>query len=188
MAPQTSTRMTYEEYLKLPDDGKYYEIIDGELCLNPTPVPCHQRIVVNLLFALKLYFREHGGGEVLVAPMDVVFNEENMLEPDLIVITAKNAGIVGKTNLRGAPDLVIEVLSPGTRRRDEVQKRKIYDEGGVAEYWIVDGEDETVRIDRRVRKAFQTIAEISTEAGGTITTPVLPGFALDVREIFADQA
>ncbi len=184
MATETSTRMTYEEYLKLPDDGKHYEIIDGELLVNPAPIPTHQRIVGRIWFALYRHFVAHGGGEVLSSPLDVVFDEDNMLEPDLVVITTASAGIVGEKNLRGAPDLVVEVLSPSTRRRDEIQKRKIYDENGVAEYWIVDPELETVKIHRRVDAAFQRVAEISTETGGTITTPILAGFALDIHDVF----
>ncbi|HEV7237789.1 MAG TPA: Uma2 family endonuclease [Thermoanaerobaculia bacterium] len=185
MAPQTTTRLTYEDFVKLPDDGNRYEIIEGKLYVNPAPVPRHQRIVKNLLLSLELYFRAHHNGEVLQSPIDVVLAEDGIVEPDLIVIKSERASIVGEKNVKGAPNLVIEVLSDGTRRIDEGKKRKLYERSGVDEYWIVDPEAELVKIYRRVDAAFQHAAEFNADDGGTITTPLLPGFSLDVREVFA---
>ena len=185
MAVQTTTtRLTYDDFVKLPEDGKRYEIIDGELFVNAAPVPQHQRIVCNLLFEFMLYFRAHGGGEVIPSPMDVKFDETNIVEPDIIVIKSERAAIVGPKNVQGAPSLVVEVLSDGTRRNDEIKKRKLYDQGGVDEYWIVDGELELVKIYRRTAAAFERVAEIGTEEGGAITTPLFPEFSLDIRTLF----
>jgi len=186
MVLATSTKLTYEDYLELPDDGNRYEIIDGELFLNPAPVPRHQRIVGSLFFALHRHFLDEGGGEVLLAPTDVLLGTGNVVQPDLVVVAAANAAIVKEKNISGAPDLTIEVLSEGTRRRDEIAKRKLYEQAGVSEYWIVDPELETVKIHRRMASSFERVAEISTEAGGTITTPILPGFALDIHDIFRE--
>ena len=90
-----TTRMTYDDYVKLPDDGNRYEIIDGELYVNPAPVPRPQDIVLNLAIALRLYFHELGGGKVYIAPLDVVLAEDGIVEPDLVVIRSERASIIG---------------------------------------------------------------------------------------------
>jgi Uma2 family endonuclease len=183
MALQTTSRLTYDDFVKLPDDGKRYEIIDGELFVNASPVPRHQAVVGNIYFALRAWFEEHGG-EVFVAPLDVVFDTYNIVEPDVIAINPNRLAILGEKNLQGAPSLVVEVLSDRTRRLDEIKKRKLYDKGGVDEYWIADHELELVRIYRRTAVAFELVAEISTDDGGAITTPLLPGFKMDIRKVF----
>lgn len=183
MPVQTTTRLTYDDFVKLPDDGKRYEIIDGELYVNAAPVPRHQDIVGNIYFALRIWFKANGG-KVFVAPLDVVFDEYNVVEPDVIAINPARMAILGEKNLQGAPNLLVEVLSHGSRRNDEIRKRKLYEQRGVDEYWIVDPEIELVKIYRRTAVAFEAVAEINTEDGGTITTPLLPGFQLDVRDVF----
>ena len=180
-----TTRLTYDDFVKLPDDGNRYEIIDGELYVNPSPVPRHQDIVLNLAIALRLYFHEHGGGKVYIAPLDVVLAEDGIVEPDLVVIRSERTSIIGDKNVRGVPNLVIEVLSDGTRRVDEGKKRRLYERSGVDEYWIVDGESEVVKIYRRAGTAFGTAAEINNDDGGSITSPLFPNFTLNVREVFA---
>jgi Uma2 family endonuclease len=183
MAPQTATRMTVEEFLSLPDDGINRELINGEVVVNPAPVPLHQIVAGNIVFAFKLFLREQGGGIVFSAPLDVRLGGE-VLQPDVVLICRNRELIAGSKKIAFPPDLVVEVLSDGTRRRDEIEKRKIYDHSGVGEYWIADPEIELVKIYRRVQDAFQRVAELSTETGGTITTPLLPSFTLDVRDVF----
>jgi Uma2 family endonuclease len=186
MALHATTRMTYEDYVKLPDDGQRYEIVDGELIVNAAPVPRHQRIVRVLLVQLDRYFEDHGGGEVFASPIDVLLERDSVAQPDLIVIKSERAAIIGEKNVQGAPDLVIEVLSDATRRLDEIDKRKLYERTGVDEYWIVDPVIEVVKIYRRAGDAavFTRVAEIGVEDGGTITTPLLAGFVLDVNDVF----
>ncbi|HEX6087038.1 MAG TPA: Uma2 family endonuclease, partial [Thermoanaerobaculia bacterium] len=111
MAPQTATRMTYEEFMALPEkEGKHYELIEGELVLNPAPLPRHQRIVRKIVGRLDRSFEEHRNGEVWHAPLDVVLSRDNVLEPDVAVILSNRASIVGHKNVQGAPDIVVEVL------------------------------------------------------------------------------
>jgi Uma2 family endonuclease len=179
-----STRLTYDDLVKMSPDGYRYEIIDGELLVNPAPIPRHQIVVNTLTGLLFIYFRAHGGGQAMGSPIDVVFSDDTVVQPDLIVIKPERASIIGPKNIQGAPNLCIEVLSDSTRRLDEIDKRKLYERGGVDEYWIVDPELELVKIYRRAGAAFERVAEISTETGGTITTPLLPEFALDVAEVF----
>ena len=186
MAPQTATRLTYEEFMALPDDGKHYELIEGELVLNPAPVPRHQWILAKLQYALHGYFEAHGGGRAYPSPIDVVFSSENVLEPDIIVLLADRLSLIGAKNVEGAPNIVIEALSDRTRRKDEVTKRRLYERYGVDEYWIFDPEIDMVKIYRRAGDVFDRAIEINTDTGGTITSPLLPGFVLDVTHVFAE--
>ena len=185
MAPQTATRLTYEEFMALPEEeGKHYELIEGELVVNPAPFLRHQRILTKLISALDHYFDEHGGGEVLPAPIDVVLSSELVLQPDLVIVTSARSSLISnRKNVQGAPDIAIEILSEGTRRKDVVTKRRLYEQFGVDEYWIVDPEIDAVQIYRRSGDAFVRAAEL--EAGDTITSPLLPGFALPLQKVFA---
>jgi Uma2 family endonuclease len=184
MAPQTSTRITYEDYLALPDDGRHYELIEGELVLNPTPITRHQWIAGNIYYAIRNYFEDHHIGKTFMAPLDVVLADDVVLQPDVMVILRERFSIIGEKNIQGAPNIVVEVLSDGTRKWDETVKRKLYERYGVDEYWIVDPVIEVVKIYRRSGVSFVRAAEISTESGGDITSPLLPEFALDVKLVF----
>lgn len=179
-----ATKLTYADYAALPDDGKRYELIDGELFLNPSPLPIHQTVVLNIADVFRAHFRRHGGGGVFVAPLDIVVSDAIVLEPDVIVVRHERAGIVGPKNIVGPPDLLVEVLSDSTRRRDEVVKRRIYETFGVDEYWIVDPMNELVRGYRRTSAGYAPAFDLNTDAGGTITTPLLPKFALPVSDVF----
>lgn len=173
--------MTYEDYVLLPNDGRRYEILDGELYVNPAPVPRHQRIVRIIVSHLDRYFEQTGSGEVFVSPIDVVFANDSVTQPDVIAIKSERRSIIGEKNIQGAPNLVVEVLSEGTRQMDEIVKRKLYERFGVDEYWIVDPERELVKIDRREGTAFAGATEIR---GGAITSPQFTGFT-DVTDVFA---
>jgi Uma2 family endonuclease len=186
MAPQTATRMTYEEFMALPDDGKHYELIEGELVLNPAPNMRHQSIQWRIASALSRYLEAHPIGRGFNAPTDVVLNDDVILEPDLLVILNEHTSILGVNNVQGAPDIALEILSPGTRRKDEIVKKRLYEHHGVNEYWVVDPDAELVKIYRREGTAFAHPIVIDTEAGGAITSPLLPGFSLDVRDVFAE--
>jgi Uma2 family endonuclease len=181
-----SPKLTYEDYCLLPDDGKRYEIIDGELYVNAAPNLRHQRVVVNLILSLGFFVRERKLGEVYVAPTDVVLSNIDVVQPDVLFMTKENADRLTRANVQGAPDLAIEVLSASNRRYDEVTKRKRYEAFGVAEYWIVDPELELVKVFRRgANGKFARAVEITVEAGGTLTSPLLPGLSLPIEEVFA---
>ena len=179
MAPATSTKLTYEDYALLPDDGRRHEIVDGEHYVNPSPNIPHQRISRRIAFALTAYAETHRLGEVFYAPCDVLLSDFDVVEPDIIFVSAEHAAIVTNANIKGAPDLVIEILSPSSRKYDEVVKLKRYDATGVGEYWIVDPERETVNVYRRADGRFAL-----AETADAVTTPLLPGFSLPLREIF----
>ncbi|HKR66125.1 MAG TPA: Uma2 family endonuclease [Thermoanaerobaculia bacterium] len=170
---QTSTKWTYEDYALLPEDGRRHEIVDGEHYVNPAPNTRHQIVVATLITELRSFASAHGLGQVIGSPIDVVLSANDIVQPDIIFVSKGRRSIITRANIQGAPELVIEVLSDSTRRYDELTKRKLYEKFGVAEYWVVDPELEIVKIGRQ---------EISS---GTLTTPLLPGFALDVRRVFA---
>ncbi|HYI07747.1 MAG TPA: Uma2 family endonuclease [Thermoanaerobaculia bacterium] len=183
MAVAATNRLTYEDYVKLPDDGNRYEIIDGELYVNPSPVPRHQFIVAALNAAFVNYSYVHGGK--VAGSLDVVLADDRVVQPDVLFIKDERASIIGGKNIQGPPHIVVEVLSDGTRRYDEIQKRKLYESAGVDEYWVVDPELELVKIFRLQGGTYTKTAEIDTDAGGTITSPLLPGFELPITRVFA---
>ena len=184
-APAPSVKFTYEDFVNFPNDGKRHEVIDGEHHVTPSPTTRHQLISMNLTRTFNRYLDRCPVGHVFAAPLDVVFSDLDVVAPDLIYISRERDGILTEQHVRGAPDLVVEVLSPGTRKTDEVTKRKLYERFGVQEYWVVDPELDAVKVYRRVEGAFARVEELSAEAGSTLTTRLLPGFAVALAEVFA---
>ena len=185
LASAPSVKFTYEDFVNFPNDGKRHEIIDGEHRVTPSPTVQHQRVATNLTGRLWAYLDHRPIGEVFAAPCDVVFSDLDIVEPDLLYISRERAGILTEQHVRGAPDLVVEILSPGTRKTDEVTKRKLYDRFGVQEYWVVDPELDAIKVYRRVDRSFARVAELTAEASDAITTPLLPDFAVPLTDLFA---
>ncbi len=123
-------------------------------------------------------------GRVFAAPTDVVLSDSDVVEPDLLFISNARLDRMTTANIQGAPDLVIEILSPGTRKTDEVTKRKRYEHFDVLEYWIVDPELETVKVLRRTEKGLERVVEVSNEEAGVLETPLLPGLSIPLARIF----
>lgn len=185
MRPTSGVKLTYDDFLLFPDDGQRHELIGGEHYVTPSPNVAHQVIVGNLYFALRGYLESHPAGQLFLAPFDVVFSDFDVVEPDLLYIAAsRRRDILTKQNVRGAPDLVIEVGSPGTRRRDETIKRRLYERDGVAEYWVVDPELEVMRIYRREDGGYGRPRELSREAGDELQSPLFPDLAVPLDVIF----
>jgi Uma2 family endonuclease len=178
-------KLTYDDFLLFPDDGQRHELIDGEHYVTPSPASVHQRIVGNIHFRMRQFLEEHPAGEVFLAPFDVVFGEHDVVEPDLLYISASRRDeILTKLHVRGVPDLVIEVGSPGTRKRDETIKRHLYERTGVLEYWVVDPELEVIRVYRRDGKNYGRPIELRRESGDTLAGTVINGFELPLAEVF----
>src|SRR5438128_3226950 len=166
MTPAGSgVKLTYEDFLLFPDDGKRHELIDGEHYVTPSPKTKHQRVSGNLFAALHNHVHPRRAGQLLAAPMDVLLSDTDVVEPDLLFISAARSSIITEPNIQGAPDLVVEILSEGTRKTDEITKRKLYERFGVTEYWVVDPELETVKVYRLSDRRYVRAAELSTEAG-----------------------
>jgi len=181
----SSTKYTYEDFLNFPDDGKRHEIIDGEHYVTPSPNTKHQVVVGNLYLALGNYLKAHPIGAAFIAPFDVVFSDLNVVEPDLLYISRAHRSVLTEKHVRGEPDLVVEILSPGTRKTDEVTKRKLYERFGVQEYWVVDPDLDAIKVYRRTGDAFVRTAELSAEQSDVLATPLLPEFSVPLVEIFA---
>ena len=185
MRPTPGVKLTYDDFLLFPDDGMRHELIDGEHYVTPSPNTAHQRIVGRLHLVLGNYLGERPLGELFLAPFDVVVSQFDVVEPDLLYITAERRNDVLTTqHVRGTPDLVIEVGSPGTRRRDETIKRRLYERAGVVEYWFVDPELEVARIYERQGDGLGRARELSREAGDVLTSPLFPGLNLSLGTIF----
>ena len=181
------TRLTYDDFLLFPADGKRHEIIDGEHYVTASPNPCHQLLVGRLHFEIELFLRQHPGcGRVFLAPLDVVFTRWDVVEPDLLFVAVDQAGIVTDRNVQGSPALVIEVLSPGTRKTDEQIKRQLFEREGVREYWLIDNELDLVTVFRRKPDgSFPRDAALTREAHDVVTTSLMPGLAIALDELFA---
>jgi Uma2 family endonuclease len=187
--PTSATKLTCDDFLGFPgfeDDGQRHELIDGEHVVAPSPTTVHQRLVAELHLALVDVVHASGVGEVFLGPYDVVLSNHDVLEPDLLVVLADQADIVTDRHVRGAPGLVVEILSPGTRQRDETLKRAVYARSGVREYWMVDPDAQTVVVCRATPAGtLDTVATLSAARSETLTSPMLPGFAIAVGELFA---
>ena len=180
-------KLTYEDYLLFPEDGKRHEIIDGEHYVTPTPVRKHQAIVANLLGLIWPYLQQHPIGRVFPAPFDVIFSENDVVEPDLLYISKERSQQIETSPwVKGAPDLVVEIGSPSTRRRDETIKRRLYERFGVQEYWIVDPDIDSIKVFRRANDRYERVGELLLETDDVLTTPLLPDLELRLATIFED--
>jgi len=174
-------KLTYEDYANTPDDERY-ELIDGELILSPSPRTAHQRADIRLGSRLHMFVDERDLGEVFMAPIDVVLSDNDVVQPDLVFVSTEREYIITDLNIQGAPDLVVEILSPSTAERDRTVKRDLYEKHGVREYWMLDLDARTLTILLRGESGFEVHAIYSV--GDTMESPTLPGFTLDLDEIF----
>jgi Uma2 family endonuclease len=175
-------QFTYEDYLELPDDGKIYEIIDGELYMSTSPTPNHQTIVHDFSFTLIAYLRGHPIGKVFPAPLEVYFSEINLTRPDIMFISNEHLDIIKPTQIKGAPDLVIEELSPNTEKRDRTVKLKMYAKLGVEEYWMAREKTTTIQIFRPREGKLVPVARLGKT--DMLTSPLFPGLEIPLDEIF----
>ena len=178
-------RFTYDDLARLPEDGLRHEIIDGVHFVTPSPVTRHQQLSRRLLVAIDRYLEDHPGfGEVFQAPFDTLFSPFDVVVPDLVVVTGDQLDILTDKNVAGAPALIVEILSPGTRRRDIGVKRQLYDRGGVREYWMVDPEAQAVTVHHRSRDGRFVLREVLAKSSEALTTPLLPGFVISLEKLF----
>jgi Uma2 family endonuclease len=178
-----STKLTYADYLAFPDDGLRHEIINGKHYVTPAPATRHQRISLRLAQLIKNYLDENPVGELFIAPFEVLLSDHDIVEPDLLFLSTARAHFLTSQNLQGPPDLVVEILSPGTRRRDQGLKRNRYERLGVDEYWLVDPVQNAVVVHRRGTTGFEQLVRLSPPA--VLTTPLLSGLELPLDRVFA---
>lgn len=172
--------VTFEEYRALPDDGPRYELIGGVLHQRPSLKVIHQFVSGELFVALDKWSRRDRLGLVLFGPFDVKFSAHNAVQPDLVFYSNANLDALGEDYGVGAPDLVIEVLSPSNRRNDLVLKRALYTDNGVPEYWIVDPDKRTISVNLLHGDRYRE----TIHAGGSVEVQTLPGLAIDMATLF----
>ena len=180
--PNTAIKFTYQDYLNTPED-KRYELIDGELILAAVPHRAHQRTQIRLGSSLFQFVESSGLGVVYFAPRDVVFSETEIVQPDLMFISNERLHIDTEAEVWGAPDLVVEILSPSTAEYDKTVKRTLYARHGVREYWQVDTDAMTITVLTLREAGFEEAATYGVY--DTLTSPTLPGFNLEVDEVFS---
>lgn len=177
--------LTYWEYTLLPNDGKRYEILEGELFMTPSPKTKHQVVSRNLLVAISIFLRNSSNiGKVFSAPYDVILSPSNVVEPDVIFISNENSDIITEDNIQGSPDLLVEIVSPSTERNDREKKKAVYEKFGVKEYWIVDPEKEEVEIYTLVQNKYRLFDCINKES--TLSSSVINGFSIEAKQLFID--
>jgi Uma2 family endonuclease len=187
MRTTPGVKLTYDDFLLFPDDGKRHELIDGEHYVTPSPSRKHQAIVWNLATTMGPYLESHPVGRAFVAPFDVIFSDFDVVEPDLLFISnARLEEILTTKNVRGAPNLAVEIASPSTRTRDETLKRKLYERFGVDEYWVIEPDTDTIVVHRHDGESYKPVSELTAERGDTLATSLLPGLALPLERIFKD--
>lgn len=177
-----ATKMTCDQYCLLPDDGKQYEVIDGELFVTPAPTPRHQEILGKLLFRLHTHVEANSLGKVYPGRVDIVFDQHTVVQPDVLLVSNARLLIVKEEAIEGAPDLVVEVLLPSTFYKDLRPKMTAYSQFGVQEYWIVDPEKQSIEVHTHGGEGLQLARSFSSEE--VLESPLLPGFRLTVASIF----
>jgi Uma2 family endonuclease len=175
-------KLTYEDYCALPDDGRRYEILDGDLYMSPSPEEPHQNVVLNLGAILRDHVRRHGLGKVYIAPFDVVLDENDVVEPDVIFVSKVRRPKLVMGRIRGAPDLLVEVISPSSVERDRRDKRNLYARCGVNWYWIIDPDKQSVLELRLVENGYAVVSETSDP--GPFTPQLFPGLQIPLLELW----
>jgi Uma2 family endonuclease len=180
MATQPLTGLTYQDLQSFPEDNLRRELIDGELIVTPAPATRHQDVVLRLGARLLAHCDEHGG-KVYIAPTDVFFSYANVVEPDVLYVRPEHVSRVEKRLVRSAPDVVVEVSSPSTRRLELVRKRELYERFGVPEYWFVDLDADRLECYRLEGGRYPPPTLFARDA--ILSPPGIPGFTISVDEL-----
>lgn len=178
-APDRLTRRaaTVEEFWALPESLDKVEYVNGEIVMSPTPTVSHQRIVGDIFIALADFVRRTAAGEVFISPLDVILPSGDVVQPDVFFMKSDEARRAVKERVRGVPTLAVEVLSPGSVKHDTLTKRRLYEQNGVLEYWIVDARDRTIS-QLVLRKKHYVLTELAE--GDSIKSAALAGFEMNV--------
>jgi Uma2 family endonuclease len=182
MPRATSEPITAAEYRAMPEGPPYYELIEGELVMEPSPSSHQQEIAGNVFSLLRAHVRAQQLGKVLIAPLDVFLSEANVLQPDVLFLANANLSLLRDDGVHGAPDLVVEVVSPSNGANELKRKRPIYVRSGVKEEWLIVPTLEQIhRYDFAIdsAKPVQII-----DSGESFTTPLLPGLTIKAADVF----
>ena len=172
---------TYQYYEKLPE-GPAYQLIDGDLIMTPAPTLYHQAIVGQMFEALSEFVKRKHLGVVFLSPIDVYLSETETYQPDVVFISSERRTILGEKKVEGAPDLIVEILSPSTGYYDLTHKKSIYESSGVKEYWLIDPQERSIEVLENVGREFR-VAGVAKDKG-TVASAILDGFSVKLQELF----
>jgi Uma2 family endonuclease len=184
MAQVASVLLNVHDFMDLPDGPPYYELVEGELFMSPAPIYFHQGIAGNIVRILNVYLDKRPIGEVVFAPCGVFLTEINAYQPDVFYICNERLSIIVEHGIEGAPDLVVEILSPSTAKNDKGPKKKIYAAAGVQELWLIDPKAKEVAV-YDLPNAVDS-PKLTIRANGSFESPLFPGLVLKGAEIFRD--
>lgn len=176
-----TNRYTYKDYL-LIDDDKRYEILRGGLIMVPAPFTIHQRLLIRLSVIFSNFIKEKKLGEVLVAPTDVVLAEDIVVQPDILFISKERLDIIKEAAIMGSPDLIVEIVSPSSASYDTVEKRNIYEEYGVKEYWLVFPQEKVIEVLTLENNIYREFCK--GRKTGVVRSKIIVGLEVDLKEVF----
>ena len=182
MGSEVIPKLTHDQFRQLPDDGKRYELIRGEVHLTPAPTTRHQFTLRNLSVSLVNYLATNPLGEVAFAPLDVLLEDDTALQPDLIFVSNARAKIIHEAFVEGAPDLVVEILSTTTAAHDRATKLPIYAAAGVTEVWLIDSQVKTVEVLKLQGKKY--LVEATHAGDQVLASNLFPGWQLPLADLF----
>jgi Uma2 family endonuclease len=174
--------LTYSEYRSLPDDGKRYELMEGDLFVSLAPSTRHQTVSRRLQFALMQALEVPGLAQIFNAPVDVIFEPTSVVQPDIVIVGAARQSIITARALEGVPDVVVEILSPGSHDRDEHLKRRLYERFAVPEYWVVDPDHGLLIVHRHDGAGYGIRARY--DRASVLECPEFPTLRAPLGEIF----
>jgi Uma2 family endonuclease len=183
MAVNPHIKFTYEDYKNIPEsENQRYELLGGELYMAPAPIPYHQHISKRLFHCLYKHVRENDSGEVYYSPIDVRLSNEDVVQPDILFIAKDRLSIIHEDAIHGAPDLLLEILSPATAERDRTLKKTLYARSGVKEFWIVDPITKTIEVFSLAHQGYQLFKRF--KIAQKLRSPTLAHLEITLREIF----
>ena len=182
MLQTTAPPVTRYDYQQMPDGPPYFQVIEGDLVMSPSPNLFHQNVAGRLYSLILQFLEKQPLGEVFIAPFDVFLSDTNVYQPDVVFVSRANRSRITEHGIEGAPDLVVEILSPTTARYDKGSKRKTYARTGVKELWLVDAETRTIEVFHLAKDAETPVATYGAE--DSMTTPLLAGLKLELAAVF----
>ena len=174
-------KFTVKDYMSTPD-GERYQLLDGEMVPAPSPTSKHQSISGQLYLSMTQFVTQSQIGRVWNAPLDVTLSDHDVVQPDILFVSNARASIVTEANVQGAPDLVVEILSPATAQHDREYKRTLYSRHGVREYWLVDPAEDVVEVWTESESGL--VLATAYQRGDTLASPLLEGLNIPPETIF----
>ncbi len=180
---RVDVRLTYDDYAALPNDGRTYQLLEGDLFVTPTPKTTHQRVSRNLGHILHAHIKQRHLGAVYYAPVDVILGDNTVVQPDILFVGRQRLNLVSERGIEGGPDVIVEILAPTTRAVDRTTKMHLYTQAGVREYWIVDPEAETLEVFALDAGAYVLTAALRN--GETYCSALFKGLEIPLEVVFA---